>query len=565
MSCEEMVYSNDFAELIFEYNVRMEEFFGKETEDYCVKRINAQFAVAYLRRSVFALDVKDVGYSAIPKLYAPMDLTAPEEVGAVWAQNQMNLQLTGRNVLIAFIDTGIDLNHPVFLDRNGKTRVIELWDQTDLSGTAPEGIGYGSVYNQKQIDERLAEYREDPSVPLPGKDESDHGTFLAGVAAGSRDAAAAFIGAAPEASIVVVKLKPAKSYLKDLFFVRQEAEAYQEDDIMMALRYVKEVQYRKYRPMVVCLGMGTNMGGHTGSSTLSRVLNTALRERGIAAVIPTGNEANMSHHFQGAVNAATGREAVEIRVPEGSGGFTLELWADVPERYQVGIRSPGGEEVPSNMAGRKSSNVYEFVLENTRVLVDYRLTGNDAGGQLILMRFDRPSAGIWTIEVQGRAVIWGGYHMWLPVREFVEEGTVFLRPNPNITLTDPSATESAITMAGYDHITGGIYVDSGRGFTRTSQIKPDLAAPAVNVYGPTAGGGYTQKSGTSIAAALTAGVCANLMEWAIIKGRDPYIDSTRIKEYLIRGARRESGLSYPSREWGYGKLDLEGVFRAFQG
>lgn len=565
MSCEEMVYSDDFAELIFEYNAETEAAFREATENYCVKKINAQFAVAYLRRSVFALDVKDVGYSAIPKLYAPMDLTAPEEVGAVWAQNQANLRLTGQNVLIAFIDTGIDLAKSIFQDENGRTRVVGLWDQTDRSGTPPEGIGYGSAYDQEQINERLREYREDPSVFLPGKDDSDHGTFLAGVAAGSRDAEAGFIGTAPEAMIVAVKLKPAKSYLKELFFVEEDAEAYQEDDILMALRYVESIQRREYHPLVICLGMGTNMGGHTGSSTLSLVLNTLLRERGTTAVIPTGNEANMSHHFKGMMSAVTGKEIVEIRVPEGSRGFTLELWADAPERYQVGIRSPGGEMVPANIIGVKSSNIYEFVLEDTRVLVDYRLTGNGSGGQLVLIRFDRPSSGVWTVEVQGRTIIWGTYHMWLPVQGFVKEGTVFLKPDPDVTLTDPSATELVITMAGYNHITGGIYVDSGRGFTRILQIKPDLAAPAVNVYGPSAIAGYTQKSGTSIAAALTAGVCAGILEWAVVRGRDPYLDSTRVKEYLIRGADRENNLVYPSREWGFGTVNMEGVFRVFQG
>lgn len=560
-----MVYSNDFAELIFEYSGNAEAIFEEGTEDYCVKKVNDQFAVAYLRRSVFAMDVKDVGYSAIPKLYAPMDLTAPEEVGAIWAQNQKNLGLTGKNVLIAFIDTGIDLANPVFQDANGKTRVIGLWDQTDRSGKAPEGIGYGSAYDRDQINERLRAYRGDSSVFLPGKDESDHGTFLAGVAAGSRDAAAEFIGAAPEALILAVKLKPAKPYLKGLFFVREDAEAYQEDDILMALRYVEEVRSREARPLVVCLGMGTNMGGHTGSSTLGRVLNSLLRERGTTAVVPTGNEANAFHHFQGKLDRMLEEELVEIRVPEGSGGFTLELWADLPERYQVEIRSPGGERVPSYAIGLTSSSVYRFVLEDTQVLVDYRLTGNGSGGQLILMRFERPSPGIWTVGVQGRMVIWGNYHMWLPVEEFVEKGTVFLRPDPNVTLTDPSATQSVITTAGYDHIDGGIYVDSGRGFTRTMQIKPDLAAPAVNVYGPSAKGGYTRKSGTSIAAALTAGVCAGILEWAIIRGRDSYIDSNRVKDYLIRGAGRDSALFYPSREWGYGTLNMEGVFRVFQG
>lgn len=93
------------------------------------------------------------------------------------------------------------------------------------------------------------------------------------------------------------------------------------------------------------------------------------------------------------------------------------------------------------------------------------------------MRFDAPAAGIWKIRVYHTLSIQGEYHMWLPVHGFISDETFFLRPDPDTTITDPGNTAAIITTAAYSHQTGGIYLHSSRGFTRTRTIKPDLAAP----------------------------------------------------------------------------------------
>ena len=564
MDCGEMALSEEFGEVIFEYNVELERLF-EDSPDVCMTKLDGRFAVGYYRRSSYGRAMRSTGFHTVPKLYAPMDQSAPEAMGALWGFRQPTLDLRGRGVLIGIIDSGIDLMNPVFTDETGRPRIIGLWDQTDESGEPPEDFGYGSMYDQEQIETLIQQKKQNPDLELPGRDETGHGTFLAGVAAGRQDPAADFTGTAPEALIAVVKLKPAKQYLRDFFFVREGAECYQENDIMAAVRYLSTVQFRAYRPMVICVGMGTNMGGHSGNTFLALMLDRFTMNWGCFCVVPTGNEANASHHFQGSLNPAVGRERVEIRVPENSRGFSLELWSGTSERYQVGIRSPGGESVPAGIRGIASSNTYDFYREGTRVYVDYSLSGTRAEGQLIFLRFENPAPGIWEIEVEGHTVIRGNYNMWLPVSEFVEEGTVFLRPSPDITLTDPGAAERLITTAGYNHRNGGIFLDSGRGYTRLDRIKPDVAAPAVQVYGPLPGGRFGTRSGTSIGAALTAGICADLLEWGVVRGKDPFLNQVRLKDYLIRGAERMPDRNYPNREWGYGIVSLEGTFRALQG
>ena len=88
----------------------------------------------------------------------------------------------------------------------------------------------------------------------------------------------------------------------------------------------------------------------------------------------------------------------------------------------------------------------------------------------------------------------------------------FLRSNPEITLTSPSAARQVITVGGYQASNTSIYADSGRGYTTTGEIKPDFVAPAVDVYGPGLRNNFITFTGTSAAAAITAGVLYSLID-----------------------------------------------------
>ena len=67
-------------------------------------------------------------------------------------------------------------------------------------------------------------------------------------------------------------------------------------------------------------------------------------------------------------------------------------------------------------------------------------------------------------------------------------------------------------------------------------------------------------TGTSAAAAITAGAAALLMEWGIIQQNMPTINGDLIKSLFISGCRRDENISYPNIKWGYGKLDLYNTF-----
>ena len=202
--------------------------------------------------------------------------------------------------------------------------------------------------------------------------------------------------------------------------------------------------------------------------------------------------------------------------------------------------------------------------------MSYALVEGDNGDELITVRFQNPTEGIWTLILQNESGLPNAeYHIWLPITEFLSSETYFLRSDPNITLTIPAYAENIITVSAYSDKTNSIYVRSGRGFSRGSDIKPDIAAPAVSVSAALRGLGTEIRigkvSGSAAATAITAGGVANFMQWAVTEKNATYLKSEEVKNYLIRGAVRDDNLTYPNRLWGYGKLSIQGIFDSLAG
>lgn len=554
--CEEQIYSNDYYDFIVSYDEFPEEEFFAD----CVQRIDDNFdTFFYKREGLPPLDVASYTYTAIPKCYALLDQTALEASGILRIQNQPTLSLKGQGVLVGFIDTGIDYQNPVFQNADGTSRIYRIWDQTIRTGEKPAGFEYGSEYTTEQINEALR--MKNPKELVPTEDENGHGTFLAGVACGGEDVANDFIGAAPQAEIVVVKLKEAKPYLRDFFFIPQDVPAYQENDIMSGISYIHQLANERNLPVVILLSLGDNMGSRGKDGPLSNYFNYICTRRKRIGITCTGNEANARRHFQGNLTDDMEYEDVQINVENDGPGFFAELWSNAPQLFAVSILSPSGERIPKISSREGKREEVTFLFEGSTISVDYRIVGREMGNQLIYMRFQNVVKGIWTIRVYPTNKTTGEYHVWLPMEQLSSTQVFFLKSNPDQTLTVPANAPLPITVGGYSVAGNSIYLDSGRGYTMTGAIKPDFVAPAVNVYGPARNNRYEMRTGTSIAGAITAGACAQILEWEVSKQKNTTITTADIKNMLIRGANRSTDRTYPNREWGYGRLD---VYRAFE-
>src|SRR5699024_10550911 len=194
---------------------------------------------------------------------------------------------------------------------------------------APAAFPYGSEYRKEDIARALSS--DDPYTVLPSRYENGHGTSMASIAAGSRLPEQDFTGAAPRASIAVVKLKEAKEYLKEFFCFSGSGPVYQETDIIMGYSYLTDLARSLNMPLVVCIGLGSNQGEHSGGMPLEVVLGGANRYISNAVVTAAGNEGGRSHHYYALLDGQENYRTVEILVQENTPGFYAELWTQSPE------------------------------------------------------------------------------------------------------------------------------------------------------------------------------------------------------------------------------------------
>lgn len=454
---------------------------------------------------------------------------------------------------------GIDYTHPVFRFPDGRSRILAIWDQTEepsdgVTNQTSEtvqgdrvAVPFGTVYSQEQINEALAS--ENPLNIVPVTDPEGHGTFAAGLAVGNEVEEESFTGIAPNADILVVKLRQTYKCLKKFWFISEETPAYEEADLIEAVNFLIAFAQEQDREMVLYIGMSSSQGDHNGNGSFASYLDLISLQPGRAVVIAGGNEGSAAHHFRSQSYEGISYQDVELRINNVAGGLYLEFWADAPDLYGIGFVSPTGEVVEKLPTRTSLRETIPFVFEPTVIYVIYERVEPVTGATHIRIFMTNPTDGIWKIRIFQEEIYGGRFDLWMPIRQFIQGEAVFLKPDPETTITEPGNASQVMTITGYSTETGGIYLDSSRGFTRDGMVKPDFAAPGAGVRGPIRGGLYTARSGSSVAAALGAGVAVLLMEY------DRNYTGVQIKNYLIRGAKRDAR-GYPNTEFGWGKVDI---------
>lgn len=461
-----------------------------------------------------------------------------------------DVNLFGEGVLIGVIDSGIDYSHPDFRNEDGTTRIAALWDQT-IRGNPPAGYDIGTLYTRDQINEALQVPMPQRMEIVPSTDISGHGTHVAGIAAGNgRASNGLYRGVASKSELVVVKLGTS---VGDSFPRTTQ--------LMQGIDYVIRYAIESGRPMAINISFGNNYGSHTGRTLLESYINDVANLWKTSIVIGTGNEGASGNHAQGILTMGT-NQLVEIAVSEFEFSLNIQIWKNYFDHFDISIIAPNGTRVGPipRILGKQ-----QFTIGQTGILLYYGDPTPYNPQQEIYIELIPTNryinAGVWGIELVPRRIVVGNYDMWLPAGGVKNPGTRFLLSSEYTTLTVPSTAVRAISVGAYNAYTDSYAPFSGRGFTRNMEIKPDLVAPGVNINSCSPGGGYTVRSGTSMATPFVTGSAALLMQWGIVRGNDPFLYGEKVKAYLINGARHlRIENVYPNRTLGYGALCLESTF-----
>ena len=486
-----------------------------------------------------------------------------QTVGTVQGVVSSGRNLSGAGVIVAVIDSGIDYSHPDFRNADGTTRILNLWDQTIPSGSvadplsvekenqafleAPAGYFTGTEFSQAVINCALEQTTERERYEIcPSRDISGHGTHVTGIAAGNGAASQGrYRGVAYESPLLVVKSgTPGESS-----FPRTT-------ELMQAVDYCIRKAQEYGMPVVLNLSFGNNYGSHSGNSLLESYLDDMANYWRTSIVVGSGNEGASAVHASGTMRENVTKD-VEIAVSSYEPSLNVQIWKNYSDEIAVSLIHPNGRRVGPV---QQILGPQRFRLGNTDILLYYGEPSPYSPYQEIYFDLlpvnDYIDSGIWTIQLVPQKIAAGNYDMWLPAGGVLNVGTGFLLPSEKTTLTIPSTAARVITVGAYDGYFDRAAAFSGRGYTReTNQVKPDLAAPGVDITSCAPGGGYVVRSGTSMATPFVTGGTALLMQWGIVDKNDPYLYGEKVKAYLIKGARRLPAMrDYPNPVFGWGAL-----------
>lgn len=557
-SLQDFINAPDTVDFIVRVSSDLDLFLRENPNIIATQILAGRYAVCYAKAAEFSNLINKLGTSYVGSLSIVLGLLnrpSLDAAGIIKVQQQPYLDLRGRGILMGFIDTGIDYMQQVFRYEDGTSKIRFLYDQSVI-GTPPAGFFIGTEYTNEQINQAITS--ENAYDIVPQRDTDGHGTFLASVAAGRETGD--FIGAAPDTELIVVKLKKARPYYLDLFAVPKNQEnAFGSAAVMLGVEYILKKAAELKRPVVICLGIGSNLGSHDGYSIFEEYLVEMANLPGVCICVAAGNESQARHHTQGVIQAKNESQNIDVKVTEESSDMFVVIWNSVADKMSVSIRSPTGEMVARIPPKSGDENTTNLIFEHSTIRVVYFFPLEGSGGQMTAVRVNNATPGIWTITVYGDIILNGTFHAWLPLTGFVPPGVEFLSPNPYYTVTVPSTTMGVICCGAYDSFNNSLYPNTSWGPTRIDLMAPDLVAPGTNVGGiyPTGSG---TMSGTSVAAAITAGACALMMQWGIVQGNDTAFSTYQIQAYLIRGCNRNPNMRYPNTQWGYGTLDLMQTF-----
>ena len=506
------------------------------------------------------IDVPEIVFYSVRSMFVLQDISPSSVDNINNIKINPYLDLTGRNVLIGIVDTGIDYLNEEFIREDDTSRIINIWDQT-IENNTDNSVYIGQTYSNEQINNAIKAYRnkEDPYQIVASKDEIGHGTKVAGII-GARGYNNEFQGIANESNFVIVKLFESSNFkmqLKENNVVY--TPVYNSSEIVAGLEYLKKIYIERQQPMVIYIGVGGTDGSHDGTNLISRYITSLGSNRGLCCVAGVGNEGDAQGHASGYIKNIGDIKVVDLKIPRELKHFGFDIWVRRPNVASINVISPTGEASSIIEAKIGKLQPIKFVFLDTKMTVRYYNPEHFTGHEVINITFEDIKPGIWSFNIIGHYIIDGRYDIWLPPKSTLPENTIFLEPDPFNTLTMPSEAVNVVTVAYYGQ-NNSLIAASGKGFNTNELINPDIATIGINILTTKPSGGVTTFSGSSAATAIVAGACALLLQWGIINGNDRTMYTKKIRSYLLYGANRNQLNRYPNREVGYGDFDLLGTF-----
>jgi hypothetical protein len=485
--------------------------------------------------------------------------------------------LTGKNVLVAILDRGIQFQHPDFRNPNGTTRIkwmLDMSGQNDCDASNPAPI----EYTEGQINSALT-----GSTSIPERDAVGHGTLTAGIAAGNGRAAAngKYKGIAPNADLLIVKMTSDGVPPYSINGVNYPGEQSFTACHTQALAWVAQKARQLGEPMVALINSGTQLWGPTdGTSVVSRAIDALFQNvPGRLYVEASGDEGGLPTHAAGTY--APGVRTTIDFTKAGASDEQLGLWYSGDQPANVSIVLAKGTvvgPVGPNASGSSRDGKIQIV-QYQLGQESYPVTSSSGDHFVWIDILNHSGAGqIWIDSVgstKGKFDIYGDFDAKLQFSDHLVSGRI----------TDYASTRSAINTGAYvsrnswididndpqsipSDIPEALWANSSGGPTRDGRLALDLTTPGENLFaaiGTTSywstfrgnlvqdgAGFYSRQGATSGASPITVGAVALMLQMK------PDLDSEQVRTILHETATSDSFTgTVPNADWGYGKINIK--------
>ncbi len=498
------------------------------------------------------------------------------------AQARTAEKVTGKNVIVAILDRGIDWTHPDFRHADGSTRIAYLFDMTDDSGKSASGntYGVGTIYSRAQINAAL-----NGGPVLATRDAVGHGTATAGNCCGNgRASNGQYTGVAPEATLIIVKFTSDGAPAHD----GQPAEAafYKADLFPKAVDFAIDKARELGQPLVMLANFGSIGGRADGGDPIAQKIDAVVGagKPGVVFVTGAGDDGGRDNHAFGTVAAG---KTVALQFQKGQAGTVyLQLWYDAADRFSVSVTSPSGSfgpyAAPANN-GFDTQTTADFVYGHNgsvyyggskRFLYltltgpvgahTLNLSGTSVGtgasaGQfeayLSPASYGANNVNRFTSQLQAGKTIWAG-----------AAAKNNIAPNSYVFRTSWAGLDGANHAVTTEGAVGDLWAGSSIGPTWDGRVGVDFSAPGertITTYSPTSywatfkfnevadgGGLYGVASAVSAAAPVATGIVALMLQ------KNPGLDALAIRAALRSSARSDAFTgTVPNARFGYGKVD----------
>lgn len=537
-------------EIIVKYNGDIMQY---QNDMIDIEPLSFGFAIVTLKEEALSefLMHPEVEFAEKPKelyvqdltgnLASCMDASYPSNNAGYASAYGSKQQLTGKGVCIGIIDSGVDVTLPCFFSEDGKSRVLFFYDQSKQR-----------EYTGAEIQSLIG---TDTTWDLTG-----HGTQVAVIAAGNGRTSDGsitreLVGAAPEAELIIVRLDTGNQKSFPLT-----------TSVMRAFDYILKKSRTLNIPVAVNLSFGNSYGPHDGTSLLERYIDEVAQAGRISICIGTGNEGASGGHTGGRLSEGDGVRRIPFNIGQYQKECNLQLWYSAVDGISVSLISPGGDSyfADTNTALGRSIRT---TLQETELLIYIGTAHPYSMKRELYISFSGSgqssayiNSGTWELRLIPVDIKSGNYNVYLPSSQVRSSDTVFLQPTPELTITIPATAGRAISVGAYNTSVRAYAEFSGRGYVAAAEennlffVKPEIAAPGVNILTETAAG-KEYVTGTSYATPFVTGAAARLMQKGIINGEDPYLYGEKLKAYL---AKRAGKLPAQTKEvnpkTGYGTL-----------